>query len=113
MEQCASQDPRSYSLYFDLNIWLRAWKVTGTFEKRVPVAKRYGTGSLLASICCLVRIKVRKIVNRIIALVKVLSKIPWCATLYIGNSFVETGPIRRPVYDIRRLQNADQTRRES
>ena len=25
-----------YSLYFDLNIWFRARKVTGTFEKRAP-----------------------------------------------------------------------------
>ena len=32
----ASQDPRSYSLYFDLNIWFRVRKVTGTFEKRAP-----------------------------------------------------------------------------
>ena len=39
MELFASQDPRSYSLYFDLNIWLRARKVTGTFEKRVPDPK--------------------------------------------------------------------------
>ena len=41
MELVASQDPRSYSLYFDLNIWFRARKVTGTFEKRAsagPVA---------------------------------------------------------------------------
>ena len=36
MELFASQDPRSYSLYFDLNIWFRACKVTGTFEKRAP-----------------------------------------------------------------------------
>ena len=36
MEYFASQDPRSYSLYFDLNIWFRARKVTGTFEKRAP-----------------------------------------------------------------------------
>ena len=36
MEQFVSQDPRSYSLYFDLNIWFRARKVTGTFEKRAP-----------------------------------------------------------------------------
>ena len=34
MEEFASQDPRSYSLYFDWNIWFRARKVTGTFEKR-------------------------------------------------------------------------------
>ena len=25
MEKFASHDPRSYSLYFDLNIWFRAW----------------------------------------------------------------------------------------
>ena len=37
MELFASQDPRCYSLYFDLNIWFRARKVTGTFEKRAPV----------------------------------------------------------------------------
>ena len=36
MEWFAGQDPRSYSLYFDLNIWFRARKVTGTFEKRAP-----------------------------------------------------------------------------
>ena len=36
MELFASQDPRSYSFYFDLNIWFRACKVTGTFEKRAP-----------------------------------------------------------------------------
>ena len=36
MEKFASQDPRSYSLYFDLNIWFRARKVIGTFEKRAP-----------------------------------------------------------------------------
>ena len=36
MEQFAGQDPRSYSFYFDLNIWFRAHKVTGTFEKRAP-----------------------------------------------------------------------------
>ena len=36
MEYFASQDPRSYSLYFDLNIWFRARKVTGTFEKGAP-----------------------------------------------------------------------------
>ena len=36
MELFASQDPRSYSLYFDLNIWFWARKVTGTFEKRAP-----------------------------------------------------------------------------
>ena len=32
----ASQDPCSYSLYFDLNICFRARKVTGTSEKRAP-----------------------------------------------------------------------------
>ena len=32
-------DPRSYSLYFDLNIWFRARKVTGTFKKRAPEAR--------------------------------------------------------------------------
>ena len=36
MEESASKDPRSYSLYFDLNIWSRAPKVTGTSEKRAP-----------------------------------------------------------------------------
>ena len=36
MEWFAGQDPRSYSLYSDLNIWFRARKVTGTFEKRAP-----------------------------------------------------------------------------
>ena len=36
MELFASQDPRSYSLFFDLNIWFRARKDTGTFEKRAP-----------------------------------------------------------------------------
>ena len=36
MEQFVSQDPRSYSLYFDLNILFRARKVTGTFEKPAP-----------------------------------------------------------------------------
>ena len=36
MEYFASQDPRSYSLYFDLNTWFRARKVTGNFEKRAP-----------------------------------------------------------------------------
>ena len=36
MEQISCQDRLSYSLYFDLNIWLRARKVTGTFEKRAP-----------------------------------------------------------------------------
>ena len=36
MEWFASQEPHSYSLYFDLNIWFRAWKVTTTFKKRAP-----------------------------------------------------------------------------
>ena len=36
MELFASQNPRSYSLYSDLNILFRARKVTGTFEKRAP-----------------------------------------------------------------------------
>ena len=36
MEYFASQDRRSYSLYFDLNTWFRARKVTGNFEKRAP-----------------------------------------------------------------------------
>ena len=36
MELFASQDPRPYSLYFDLNIWFRARKVTGTFNKTGP-----------------------------------------------------------------------------
>ena len=40
MEQFVSQDPRSYSLYFDLKIWFRARKVTGTFEKRAPAHKK-------------------------------------------------------------------------
>ena len=39
MELFASQYPRSYSLYFDLNIWFRTRKVTGTFEKRAPLAR--------------------------------------------------------------------------
>ena len=36
MEQFVSQDPRSYSLYFDVKIRFLARNVTGTFEKRVP-----------------------------------------------------------------------------
>ena len=36
MELFADQDRRPYSLYFDLNIWFRAQKVSGTFEKRAP-----------------------------------------------------------------------------
>ena len=38
MELFASQDPRSYSFYFDLNIWFRARKVTGTLKQRAPDA---------------------------------------------------------------------------
>ena len=38
MKNFASQDPRSYSLYFDLNICFRARKVIGTLEKRAPGA---------------------------------------------------------------------------
>ena len=34
MKQFVSQDPRSYSSYFDLKIRFRARKVTGIFEKR-------------------------------------------------------------------------------
>ena len=44
MELFASQDPRCYSLYFDLNIWFRARKVTGTFEKRPPDKKESNNG---------------------------------------------------------------------
>ena len=36
MELFASQNPRAYSLYFDLKIWFRARNVTGAFEKRAP-----------------------------------------------------------------------------
>ena len=36
MEYFACKDPRSYSLYFDLNIWFRARKVIGTLQKRAP-----------------------------------------------------------------------------
>ena len=36
MELFASQDPRSYSLYFEMKIWFRARKFNGTFEKQVP-----------------------------------------------------------------------------
>ena len=37
MEYFASEDPHySYSFYFDLNIWFKAHKVTGTFDKRAP-----------------------------------------------------------------------------
>ena len=36
MDYFASQDPRSYSFYFDLNISFLARKVIGTLEKRVP-----------------------------------------------------------------------------
>ena len=38
MELFASQNPRAYSLYFDLKIWFRARNVTGAFEKRAPGA---------------------------------------------------------------------------
>ena len=38
MKNFASQDPRSYSLYFDLNICFRVRKVIGTLEKRAPGA---------------------------------------------------------------------------
>ena len=37
MELFASQDPRSYSLYSDLNIWIRARKVTG-LSRNGPLA---------------------------------------------------------------------------
>ena len=37
MEQFASQDPRSYSLYFELNIWLWARTVSaGDFQETGP-----------------------------------------------------------------------------
>ena len=36
MEYLASQDPRSYSFYFDLNIWFRAQKVIGISDKLAP-----------------------------------------------------------------------------
>ena len=36
MKKFSGQDPRSYSFYFYLNIWFRARKVTGPFEKRAP-----------------------------------------------------------------------------
>ena len=42
MEKVSSQNPLSYSFYFDLNIWFRAWKVTGTFEKRAPGPEELG-----------------------------------------------------------------------
>ena len=42
MEWFASQEPLSYSLYFDLNIWFRAWNVTMTFEKRAPGLRFFG-----------------------------------------------------------------------
>ena len=38
MEYFATQDPRSYSFYFDLKICFRARKVIGTLEKRAPGA---------------------------------------------------------------------------
>ena len=46
MEKFASQDSHSYSLNFDLNIWFRARKVTGTFEKRVPGLQQFFFGPL-------------------------------------------------------------------
>ena len=54
MESFASQDPRSYSSYFDLNIWFPAGKVTGTFDKRAPgstVGIKEKTGSNRKNIC--------------------------------------------------------------
>ena len=36
MEQFASYDPGSYSLYFDLKSWFQARNVTRTIEKRAP-----------------------------------------------------------------------------
>ena len=36
MKNFASRDPRSYSLYFDLNICFRARKVIGTLERNGP-----------------------------------------------------------------------------
>ena len=47
MELFASRDPRSYSLYFDLNIWFRARKVTGIFEKGAPGVKTYEDNNYL------------------------------------------------------------------
>ena len=47
MELFASQDPRSYSLYFDLNIWFWARKVTGIFEKGAPGVKTYEDNNYL------------------------------------------------------------------
>ena len=44
MDLFASQYPRSYSLYFDLNICFRTRKVTGTFEKRAPTGPVLYTG---------------------------------------------------------------------
>ena len=46
MEKFASQDSRSYSLNFYLNIWFRARKVTGTFEKRVSGLQQFFFGPL-------------------------------------------------------------------
>ena len=48
MEYFASQDPRSYSFYLDLNIWFRVWEVIGILEKRAPDYK------LLLHVFCLV-----------------------------------------------------------
>ena len=36
MDDFASQDPHSYSFYFNLNIWFRARQVIGALEKRAP-----------------------------------------------------------------------------
>ena len=42
MQSFASQDRHFFSWYFDLNIWFRARKVTGTFEKPAPVYVEVG-----------------------------------------------------------------------
>ena len=36
MDLFVSYDPHFYSLDFDFDIYIRAQKVTGTFEERVP-----------------------------------------------------------------------------
>ena len=36
MEEFASQDPRSFSFYFDLKFWFPPRNVSGTFEKLTP-----------------------------------------------------------------------------
>ena len=62
MKQFASQDPRSYSLYFELNIWFRARKVTGTFEKRAPgswLKARDGRGTRAAALVSRVSLNAR------------------------------------------------------